>query len=262
MKKNKSIIRSLITTIIICTIHALLCILTNSTYRFEFIFVILLINYIYIKLYPFKNAIEKPYRQLEILMPLITDLEIKETLPHTRGFAGSPDYLCAIKDAIKEKKPNLVLEAGSGVSTIISAYALKKYGGGKIISLDHEEKYAQKTRDELKKHNLDKYAQIIYAPLKKHGNLIWYDYTLIEEDYSIDLFTIDGPPEKRGQMSRYPAIPLMFNKLSKSAMIILDDARRKNEQSAIKLWIEEYSCFSYEYDDNDKGLAILRKKNV
>ena len=43
---------------------------------------------------------------------------------------------------------------------------------------------------------------------------------------------------------------------------MLDDARRENEQSAIKLWLDEYSCFNYEYIDNDKGLAILRKKDV
>ena len=54
----------------------------------------------------------------------------------------------------------------------------------------------------------------------------------------------------------------MFDKLNKNAVIMLDDAKRKNEQDAIKLWLEEYSSFSYEYINNDKGLAILRKKNA
>ena len=53
-----------------------------------------------------------------------------------------------------------------------------------------------------------------------------------------------------------------FDKLNKNAVIMLDDAKRKNEQDAIKLWLEEYSSFSYEYINNDKGLAILRKKNA
>ena len=38
-------------------------------------------------------------------------------------------------------KPDTILELGSGVSTIISAYCLKKIGNGKIISLDHEKEY-------------------------------------------------------------------------------------------------------------------------
>ena len=259
MIKNKSIINSLIISIILCAVYAIICFIFKAAYHIEFIILILLINYSYIKL---STKINPPYRQLEILIPLIADLDIKQTLPNTRGFAASPDYLCSIKNIIKEKKPNLILEAGSGISTIISAYTLKKYGGGKIISLDHEKEYAQQTVEELKKHGLEEYANVIYAPLKKYGDLIWYDYNLVNEDFSIDLFTIDGPPEKKGQINRYPAIPLMFDKLNENAIIMLDDARRKNEQLAIKLWLEEYSCFNYEYIDNDKGLAILRKKNA
>ena len=259
MIKNKSIINSLIISIILCAVYTIICFIFKAAYHIEFIILILLINYIYIKL---TTKIDPPYRQLEILIPLITDLDIKQTLPNTRGFAASPDYLCSIKNIIKEKKPKLILEAGSGISTLISAYTLKKYGDGKIISLDHEKEYAQQTIDELKKHGLEKYARVIHAPLKEHGDLIWYDYSLIDEDFSIDLFTIDGPPEKKGQINRYPALPLMFDKLNKNAVIMLDDAKRKNEQDAIKLWLEEYSSFSYEYINNDKGLAILRKKNA
>ena len=52
----------------------------------------------------------------------------------------------------------------------------------------------------------------------------------------------------------------MFDKIKNGATIILDDARRKNEQETIGLWKKEYDCFKYEYIDTDKGLAILQKK--
>ena len=48
--------------------------------------------------------------------------------------------------------------------------------------------------------------------------------------------------------------------MKNGTIIILDDAKRKNEQETIHLWKKEYDCFDYEYIDTDKGLAILQKK--
>jgi len=268
MKKNKAISRSSIISGFICLAYIILCLFLELEYHLEFIFIILLINYLYAKLYPY-DSIEIAYQQLESLIPLINDLDIKKKLPNTRGYAASPDYLLKINEIIKEKKPNLILEAGSGVSTLVASYALKKYGGGKIISLDHNEKYAQQTKCELKKHNLENYAEVIYAPLKKHifpisdlysNYLVWYDTeAIISQIDSIDLFIIDGPPIKGVKNARFPAFPIMFDKMKNGTIIILDDAKRKNEQETIRLWKKEYDCFEYEYIDNEKGLSIIKK---
>ena len=267
MRKNKSINRSSIVSGFICLGYIVLCLLLEVEYHLEFIFVILLINYLYAKLYSY-DSIQESYEQLETLIPLINDLDIKKRLPNTRGYAASPDYLFKINEIIKEKKPKLILEAGSGVSTLISSYALKKYGGGKIISLDHNQKYSQQTKTALKEHDLEKYAEVIYAPLKKYifpisdlysNYLVWYDIDDIPEIDSIDLFIIDGPPIKNVKNARFPALPIMFDKIKNGATIILDDAKRRNEQETINLWKKKYNCFKYEYIDTDKGLEIIKK---
>ena len=267
MRKYKAIKRSSIISGFICLGYITLCLFLDIDYHLEFIFTILLINYLYAKLYS-NNAIEESYQQLETLIPLIHDLDIKKNLPNTRDYAASPDYLSTINEIIKKNTPNLILEAGSGVSTVIASYSLKKYGEGKIISLDHDEKYAQQTKYELKKHNLENYAEVVYAPLKKHifpisdlydNYLIWYDTdTILNQIDSVDLFIIDGPPS-RIKNARFPALPIMFDKIKKGTIIILDDAKRKNEQDIIKLWKKEYDCFEYEYIENDKGLLIMKK---
>ena len=68
---------------------------------------------------------------------------------------------------------------------------------------------------------------------------------------TIDLLIIDGPPVKTNQLARYPALPLLFSKLSKECIIILDDAARPSEQQAgvsdhgtreRTLWKEVYPC--------------------
>ena len=266
MKKNKSIKKSLITSGIICISYLFLCLYLNITYNLEFIFIIFLMNYLFSKLYSF-DEIRTSYKQLEILIPLFNDLKITKRLPNTRGYAASPDYIYKIKETIEKNNPNLILEAGSGVSTIIAAYCIKKTGKGKIISLDHSEKYANQTRDELKKHNLSKFADVFHAPLKKYNlnnnkSLIWYDIDNCKIKENIDLFVIDGPPKntKNSKFPRYPAIPLMLDKMKVGSTIILDDARRENEQKTLELWKKEYSSFEFNYlDDNDKGIAIIKK---
>ncbi len=39
---------------------------------------------------------------------------------------------------------------------------------GHVYSLEHDPEYAEKTRKELQKHNLDEWATIIDAPLMKY----------------------------------------------------------------------------------------------
>ena len=102
--------------------------------------------------------------------------------------------------------------------------------------MDHSKEFSDKTKHEIKKHNLEDYAKVIYSPLKKQNNLKWYDISPLDKIESIDLLIIDGPPIKLGRNARYPAIPFLFDKLSDNAIILLDDARRKNERETIKLW--------------------------
>ena len=254
MNKKKSI-DIFFLVFLICILH---CAITRDI-NISFIFLIILIGIIYIKLYP-KSIIEKNYRQLEILLPLFIDLEIKNKLPFTQGYAASPDFLYLIKDIIQKYKPKIILEAGSGVSTIIASYAMKKYSNGKIISLDHEEKYSENTKIEININNLDKYSTIIHAPLKKYNNgNIWYDIKGIKNIGEIDFFIIDGPPSKKSKNARYYALPLLIKKLKKGSIIILDDCKRKEEKHIISLWKKEFNCFEFEYIDNSKGAYIIKK---
>ena len=229
----------------------------------SFAFIIFLIGQLYIQLYS-KINIQNHYRQLEILMPLMNDLNIVKKIPNTRGYAASPDFLYVINQIIKEKKPKFIVEAGSGVSTLIASYSIQKYNSdSKIISLDNDAHYANKTISDISNHNLDEFSQVIHAPLKKYDDqFIWYDLSKISSLDKIDFLIIDGPPSKGSKDARYPAVPLLFDKLSKNAIIILDDSKREMEQNVVNRWKQEFrNQFDYEYIDNDKGLYIIKKIN-
>ncbi len=240
-------------------------IVINQKINYEFLFIIILICLIYKNLYS-KNNIKKSYRQLEILIPIINQLDITKTLPRTNAlndYAASPDFLRAIVDIIEKNKPNLIIEAGSGVSTLIASYSLKKYSPkGKIISFDHDMLFANKTKEEIKNHELEDYSEIIYSDLIQYPeqNFSWYNINEITFKNKIDLVIIDGPPSKLDKFARYPAIPLLLDNMSDKAIIILDDARRKSEQQIINKWKKNFTDFNFEYFDNDKGICIIRKQ--
>ena len=258
--KNKSIYNTILLGIIICVAH----IIITKEFNFEFIFIITLIVFLYIKLYS-KEKIKASYRQQEILIPLINSLDIKKILPESNaldGYAANPDFLYLLHELIKKYNPKTIVEAGAGVSTLICSYSLKQFSSnGKVFSLDHNDNFSSIIINAIKEHNLNEYAEIISSPLISYSdkNFQWYDINKIEKIDSIDMLIIDGPPANSSKNARYPAIPLLIEKLNKGSIIVLDDANRKYEKQILTLWKKEYNCFEYEYINNSKGAYIIKK---
>jgi len=202
------------------------------------------------------------YRQTESLLSVLFSLKPDLPLPETRDWATSPDLLKWLLVEILIRKPELVVEASSGVSTVLIAYALKRLGSGKLISLEHSERYADSTRRFISLHGLDDITTVLHAPLQeyqlKKGSWLWYDMSGMKLDRKIDLLVIDGPPEGIQDLSRYPAIPLLYSSLSHEAIIVMDDGRRDGEKRITAMWEEEFDCLSSEYLDMEKGAFFLQ----
>ena len=55
-------------------------------------------------------------------------------------------------------------------------------------------------------------------------------------------------------------MPILFDKLSNNAIIILDDSKRKMEKDVVKKWKNDFpNQLQFKYIDNDKGLFIIKK---
>ena len=203
------------------------------------------------------------YQQIEALFSIFSLIRLSRPLPAMRGWAASPDFLASLISLIQERKPNTILETGSGVSTLVAGYILKDIGKGKIISLDHDEHYAENSTKELKKHQLDNIASVVYAPLKEYTisgkKMLWYHTPLLNEIKLIDMLIVDGPPESTQKLARYPALPLLIDSLSDDAIIILDDGNREGEQEIVKLWLAEFPGFIHQKIESEKGTVILRR---
>jgi predicted O-methyltransferase YrrM len=202
------------------------------------------------------------YRQIEALFSLHALVTITQPLPPMRLWAASPDFLLLAVGLIRREKPRFVLELGSGVSTLVCAYALQD-SGGRMLSLDHEAAFGQTTIDNLRDHGLSEVAEVAHAPLARVTigavDWQWYDTAAIGALPQIDLLIVDGPPEATQPLARYPALPLLFGHLRAGALVLVDDFARHDETEMVSRWIAEYGLVVERAAGVEKGAVILRK---
>jgi hypothetical protein len=210
----------------------------------------------------FIQATQKQYSQLEALTGLMVELGFKKSLPATRGWAASPDFLREVALHVLQSHPKVIVECGSGVSTVVLARCMQMNGSGHVFSLDHSPEYAEKTRRELERHHLKDWATVLTAPLRpyKLNGEIWPWYCIDElPQIGFDMMVIDGPPWFTSTLARYPTGPLLFHCLNASAAVFLDDADRQQEQTILRRWAEEFPEFRQEMRNCEKGCGVLWK---
>src|SRR5690606_26013125 len=110
-----------------------------------------------------KHELVQEVEALDQLRGLFKPSQI--TLPLGRG-AMDPVAMLAVVQEVLERKPELVLECGSGASTVWLGYALRRLGKGRLVSLEHSEKYFQLVRHQLEVHGLTEVVELRLAPLE------------------------------------------------------------------------------------------------
>lgn len=205
------------------------------------------------------------YWQIESLQAIYRLLDITEPLPPMRRFALSPDAARELVLLMRKRQPEFIVEASSGVSTILAAYCLRQLGRGKVISLEHDAHYAEQTRQDLVRHGVSEWAEVVHAPLvdQQIGSRSsrWYDLSGVTLPERVDLLVVDGPPRYLQELTRYPAIPAMKDRLAPDAVVFVDDYADGGEKESVRLWCQEDGPFHVVEPRAEKGLAILYRQN-
>lgn len=200
------------------------------------------------------------FRQLEALQGLYVELGLTKSMPATRGWAASPDYLLETVRHALASKPSAVLECSSGTSTMVLARCMQMNGAGHVYSLEHDPHYAAQTRLLLERHGLSDWATVLDAPLAQHqigdASWLWYETSALPAR-AFDMLSIDGPPQAIGKLARYPAGPMLFPRLGADAAIFMDDADRPDERAILARWKAEFPLLAQSARYCEKGCAVL-----
>ena len=203
------------------------------------------------------------YRQLESSIWLASTLKVRQPLPFMRGMAISPDFGALLAQTLLSHNPRTIVELGCGTSTLVSCYILEQLGGdGRVVSIDHDEKFAAICRQQLLEHGLQHRVTIYHCPLVSQtveGQRVeYYDLSRASLPDAIDVLVVDGPPQWTGRLARYPAFPLLGRLLTPSAVVLVDDASRPDEKTMVKRWLTDNPGLEERYLETEKGTAILK----
>jgi predicted O-methyltransferase YrrM len=182
-------------------------------------------------------------RQIEALVQMYTALGGESLTPLSGRWAMDPIGLMALVHHVEQHQPVLVLELGGGTSTVWLQRALSRHGDGRLVSVDHDARFLEVTRDWLAREPGSGVAQVRHAPLEAmevSGRLTsWYQPSVFDDLTGIDMLIVDGPPQSVGPWARFPALPLLVDRLADQAWIVLDDAGRPDERRIVEAWLEE-----------------------
>jgi hypothetical protein len=207
-----------------------------------------------------RRAIQESERQqyaLTQIRPLAGDLPLDFS-----QWAADPLLVYNAVRLVLETRPSLVLECGSGSSTVVLARCIRALGQGRIVSLDHDPSYARRTVELLRTCGLQDVATVVCAPLvtRNAGAEVFQWYGPEYDPYldrPIELLLVDGPPGKGAPLARYPAVPLLRDHLSRSCAILLDDGNRRDERTIAQRWAQTLGA-DLTYIEGGRGGWLLR----
>lgn len=210
--------------------------------------------------YQLRVAMYEETQETEALLRLESRIQPRSTMPSLGRWAIDAKSMLQLADLFEKVKPRFVVEIGSGTSSVWLGYLAEKYESS-VVTIEHDESFAMRTRELLLEHSLQNIVEVKHAPLTdieigEHTHL-WYETDFIAGLNEVDLLFVDGPVGSSSEKARYPALPLLVNKLSRNAVVVLDDTHRDDEEAIAKQWISEYGL--ERVDHSMSRLAILQK---
>jgi predicted O-methyltransferase YrrM len=211
----------------------------------------------------FREALDRQFRQLESLVDLYSLLRPRAPMPRLRGWPASPDMIHTLVEAVWSGTPELVVECGSGASSVWLGYAVERVGNGRVVALEHDPTYWERSRALVRMHGLHRLVDIRRAPLRRwSGNgetWRWYSRAAVRDLTGIGVLFIDGPPGDTGPLARYPAVPELLPRCAADAVIVLDDADRADELAISDRWLAEFPELERTVVDHEKGGHIFTR---
>jgi predicted O-methyltransferase YrrM len=206
-------------------------------------------------------------------LPQLTDLARLAALPpqpERRALWGRSDDW-TISDAtahfatllVESFRCTSLLEFGAGRSSLVLASALDAIGGGRLTSIEHQTEFVADAWSTIGRFaSVD--ARLVPAGLARRWSRqgLMHFYTGVEEALvarrPFDFVFIDGPP---GYLGRDATLLEAAPHLAPGCLILLDDAARPAEQTAVRRWERAFDLARlYESTTLGKGVALLRMK--
>ena len=177
---------------------------------------------------------------------------VKRFNPYTISNEG----LVSILFEISVMRKDVVLELGSGQSTIAIAQQLRSIGRGSIISFEQDKVFASQLNEILKNQDLLDLATVVYNPIGADG---WYSDLKAIASKKFKLLIVDGPSANKPDISRSrrPALDKLEQFLTDDAVIFVDDTDRRPEHEMARSWVANRE--NWQLHSSNPSFCFLRR---
>jgi hypothetical protein len=164
-------------------------------------------------------------------------------------------------DTVHAERPLVAVEFSSGVSTLVLAHAMRSLGDPLdapwVVSVEQDAEHVEATREMLRNAGLADAAAVLHAPLVKGDGHSAYDLdaALLAEQIAgrpVGIAVVDGPAAEDG--ARVTTVPMLCPHLLGPCPLLLDDALRDGELSAVRQWARDGLIAGARYDLREAGL--------
>lgn len=205
-----------------------------------------------------KADIANATQQIEACLNLHSILAGGLELPPMHGWPISPDFALLLVRQVQHTHYDLIIEFGSGTSTVLIAEALRKKSPhasrqSRYVAFEHLEPYFEQVHGQLRQRQLDALVRIHLAPLQPYQasdgrSYPYYDChaVLAQSAQAVHqgarvLVLVDGPPASTGEHARWPAFEVVTAALASANVdlaldFLLDDYIRQDEQEIAASW--------------------------
>ena len=220
-------------------------------------------------------------RQVEAHADVHHYLDTGQMLPELHGWAVSADFARHLMELFEARDYDLIVEFGSGASTVLLSLALQRAvrGGRKqvprLLTFEHHEKYHRQTQGQLEAAGVGTIGHLVLAPLQSYtapdGRV--FPYYACHESLAACardlagsrqrlLVIVDGPPAATAPHARFPALPVLLEHFPMARFdLLLDDYQRRDEQEIVGLWLADFNARGFrasaiEIDLEKKGCLV------
>lgn len=181
-------------------------------------------------------------------------------------WAMEPVHMFDLLSHVRAAKVDVIVECGSGTSTLMLGNLLRQKGKGRLYSLEEDMEWYQFMARHIQEQGLRDWVTLVHAPLEPYkvnddSTVEWYSTARVNEVLAdvvqLDLLIVDGP-KSASTLSRFPALPAFRSKITSTTLIVLDNVNRLHEQAVLAEWQKQYTL---EIDYNleaDRHQAYIR----
>ncbi len=177
------------------------------------------------------------------------DIKIKP-----RGYAANCSLLYFLVKLLVEKRPNKILELGSGETTKLLFRYVKENSSSDVLVLEDNIGWYNNIKQNFIAERFSYICKPL-AELEVDDRLCnWYSYDFLElnqQEKKFNLILIDGPKGVR-RFSRFGIVKYFFDIIDKdNFLIIFDDSSRKGEEDTINYLLQLFDEKKVDYTKFD-----------